>query len=393
MIFPLVAAATYDTLAVTVPFDPVHRYYAATFTDSQGNTSELGNCFRPDPEQETVILTLTPGNPAVASGLIATLLEASSRGNQVDVFVTSEDHAYSGNVFEDAAAVSPNGLTIVPQSISGAMWQMIPVVPVDSRYALCLSIGDLSEEEAEEAILVARGPTGGGVWRPFDTHLEMIGEETHACTNDLTFFGQYALGSGKPAVLAAPRLLSPLNGAVGQSQTPTMEWQAVPDIGNYEIQLALDPAFGQIAYETALSGVTWTLEDALPGAVDVYWRVRATTTENVGPWSSSFRFTTEGPPVTTEPNGETPASFALTAIYPNPILHRATVEFETPNESNVRIEMFDLLGRRVAMLVDETLSDGRHSVQMNVAHLASGIYLIRMQAGSFADTRRVTVVR
>ena len=57
------------------------------------------------------------------------------------------------------------------------------------------------------------------------------------------------------------------------------------------------------------------------------------------------------------------------------------------------IEVLDLTGRRVAVLVDEHMSGGAYEVRWNAADLASGTYLYRMQAGSFTQTLRATVVR
>ena len=65
-----------------------------------------------------------------------------------------------------------------------------------------------------------------------------------------------------------------------------------------------------------------------------------------------------------------------------------------PQAQKVRITATDLLGREVATLVaGETVSAGAHTVQFNAAGLASGTYLIRMDAGSFVATQRVTLLK
>jgi hypothetical protein len=64
-----------------------------------------------------------------------------------------------------------------------------------------------------------------------------------------------------------------------------------------------------------------------------------------------------------------------------------------PTQTEVTIEVYDLLGRRVAQLVDGPRSAGRHEVALSAGRWPSGTYFVRMQAGSASKTQRLTVVR
>lgn len=88
-----------------------------------------------------------------------------------------------------------------------------------------------------------------------------------------------------------------------------------------------------------------------------------------------------------------PLTFDLQPNYPNPFTEVTTIAFEIPRTEHVTIEVIDLTGRRVAVLVDEQLEAARHEITWNANGLASGIYLYRMQAGSFTKTLRTTLVR
>jgi hypothetical protein len=88
-----------------------------------------------------------------------------------------------------------------------------------------------------------------------------------------------------------------------------------------------------------------------------------------------------------------PDQFALHKSRPNPARDRATIGYAVPEASNVTMAVYDVLGRRVARLVDGRKDAGRHEVHLRVANLPSGTYFVRMQAGDFTQTRRVTVVR
>ncbi|MEM1041234.1 MAG: right-handed parallel beta-helix repeat-containing protein [Bacteroidota bacterium] len=88
-----------------------------------------------------------------------------------------------------------------------------------------------------------------------------------------------------------------------------------------------------------------------------------------------------------------PSEFALAAAYPNPFTRSATVGFALPEAASVRVSVYDVLGREVAVLVDAPLEAGRHAVQLEAGRLASGVYLVRMVAGGYAAVERVTLAR
>lgn len=88
-----------------------------------------------------------------------------------------------------------------------------------------------------------------------------------------------------------------------------------------------------------------------------------------------------------------PGAFALAKSVPNPVRQRATIAYAVPRASDVTIAVYDVLGRRIATLVDAHTQPGRHRAQLDARHLPSGTYFVRMRAGDFTQTRRLTVVR
>jgi hypothetical protein len=96
--------------------------------------------------------------------------------------------------------------------------------------------------------------------------------------------------------------------------------------------------------------------------------------------------------------GERPSRFELKGAYPNPFNPRTTIPFALPERADVRIEIFDLAGRRVAVLTDASYAQGRHEVFFDAESFPSGVYLIRARmvsegAGPQFFTRRVTLVK
>ncbi len=86
------------------------------------------------------------------------------------------------------------------------------------------------------------------------------------------------------------------------------------------------------------------------------------------------------------------SSFVLTA-YPNPARGASTLRLTLPSPQVATVAVYDLLGRRVAVLHDGPLAAGEHTLSFDAADLPSGVYLVRAAVGGEVTTRRITVVR
>jgi len=90
-----------------------------------------------------------------------------------------------------------------------------------------------------------------------------------------------------------------------------------------------------------------------------------------------------------------PAAFVLLNNYPNPFNPSTTIEFSLPQVSTVSIRVYDVLGREVAVLLNEYISAGAGSVRFDASqyHIASGVYFYRIQAGSFVQTKKMILMQ
>ncbi len=113
--------------------------------------------------------------------------------------------------------------------------------------------------------------------------------------------------------------------------------------------------------------------------------------------ASGSRFTIQintSTSVNNEPNDELPSAVELEQNYPNPFNPSTTIQYGVPESGKVTLEVFDVMGRKVATLVHgETKSAGRYAVQFNASQLASGMYIYRLQAGSQVFTRKLTLIK
>ncbi|MFN3345904.1 MAG: T9SS type A sorting domain-containing protein, partial [Chloroherpetonaceae bacterium] len=88
-----------------------------------------------------------------------------------------------------------------------------------------------------------------------------------------------------------------------------------------------------------------------------------------------------------------PNDYSLSQNYPNPFNPTTTIEFSLRQDGRTTLEVFNLLGQRVAVLVDGILKAGAYQYPFNATHLASGMYFYRLRSGEFMDTKKMMLVK
>lgn len=97
--------------------------------------------------------------------------------------------------------------------------------------------------------------------------------------------------------------------------------------------------------------------------------------------------------VAEDARGARPQRFELAQNYPNPFNPTTTIRFAIPQSEDVRLEVYDVLGRKVATLVSERLAAGSYMTQFNASALSSGVYFYRLRAGAFSESRKMMLVK
>jgi hypothetical protein len=88
-----------------------------------------------------------------------------------------------------------------------------------------------------------------------------------------------------------------------------------------------------------------------------------------------------------------PDNFLLSQNYPNPFNAQTAIEFSIPAAGDVRLETFDLLGRKIAVLIDEELESGFHSVIWDCSDLSTGVYFYRLTVGDKTAVKKMTLLK
>lgn len=106
-------------------------------------------------------------------------------------------------------------------------------------------------------------------------------------------------------------------------------------------------------------------------------------------------FNPSGYPVSVEENGLSgiPASFKLSQNYPNPFNPSTKIVYSVAEASNVRIVVYDVLGREVEILADGFKGAGNYELTFDAENLPSGLYLYTLEAGSTTITKKMTLLK
>ena len=191
--------------------------------------------------------------------------------------------------------------------------------------------------------------------------------------------------------LAAPVLTEPAIGTTIASENAQMTWLAVANVQSYRIQVATDSLFVDVVKDWVETDATSLPANDLEEGKKYFWRVGASNEKGATTWSTSFWFETQVAPEE-EITEEIQADYALGSIYPNPARERATLQFEIPENADVRITVYDVLGREVMTAVNENRSAGFFNEPIDLSNLAAGAYFVHLQANEFTATARLVRV-
>ncbi len=88
-----------------------------------------------------------------------------------------------------------------------------------------------------------------------------------------------------------------------------------------------------------------------------------------------------------------PAAYSLEQNYPNPFNPTTTIKYSLPEANFVTLAVYNSLGEKVSTLVNQVVEAGNHTLEFNAENLSSGIYFVRMEAGSFISTKKITLMK
>jgi len=120
-----------------------------------------------------------------------------------------------------------------------------------------------------------------------------------------------------------------------------------------------------------------------------YFRKEGSVAGGIGEWSGSGLLPREGD----AEEFDLPNDYALSGNYPNPFNARTVIDYQLPVSGQVKLEIYNVLGQKVTVLVDSKQQAGYRSVVWDASAVSSGIYFYKLTAGDFTKTRRMMLVK
>ena len=91
--------------------------------------------------------------------------------------------------------------------------------------------------------------------------------------------------------------------------------------------------------------------------------------------------------------GIVPDVFKLYNNFPNPFNPSTKIKFDIPSQTSAKLVVYDMLGREVAVLVNEELKAGRYEISFDAAKYSSGVYFYKLETAQFSDVRKMLLVK
>jgi uncharacterized delta-60 repeat protein len=202
----------------------------------------------------------------------------------------------------------------------------------------------------------------------------------------------YDYATIKYKLFTAPALFSPPNNSQGWGLTVLLIWYRVLGAVNYHVQVSTDSLFANIILNDS------TVTDSTKGVGGLqnntwyFWRVAAKAGLGTGPWSAVWKFRTGFVGIQPVTN-EIPKEFKLYDNYPNPFNPTTKIRFALPKSSFAKLVIYDILGREAETLVNEQLNAGIYEADWNAKNFSSGVYIYKLSAGEFVDTKKMVLTR
>ncbi len=146
-----------------------------------------------------------------------------------------------------------------------------------------------------------------------------------------------------------------------------------------------------IDYSEVAPGISQFIDSSISLQTSYYYRLKVIMKDSTVLESYPIMINTTSTSV--EQSNQTPMRFELYNNYPNPFNPATTISYSISKASFVTLKIYDLLGREIATLVNGEKPAGYYKIEFNAGKLASGVYLYRMEANNFSETKKFILMK
>jgi len=364
-------AQTAQTRTVTAAASIARQdFVVATVTDAAGQTSEI--------------------NPVIQTIDIAGSAPADYRFDypEVEITATGPDNATASLTLRNDLRDPKNGPPAGTDLAIAGSWTLTTSGSVGLE-EICLPLDNLINDPAqvnESALVVYSRASASDTWIARTTGLQTIAGAEYVCGSGP--IGDEYIVAADPSDL--PVELTRFD-AVQTERGVRLNWATASETNNagFAVERAASGgSFVEIGFVdgagTASSAQRYDFVDTdLPGGIEsLTYRLRQVDTDGTAMTGSS---------VTVDLSA--PDRVALFGAAPHPVRRSATIRYTLPQAADVRLTVYDALGRQVAVLASEQQSAGRKTARFDASGFPSGMYFIRLSAAGVTKTRQIAIVR
>lgn len=264
---------------------------------------------------------------------------------------------------------------------NGDSWSVVDSTGVTRSFA-CNSHGEIFAAISGTGVL--KSSDDGVMWTSANGDLYSFSTRAITiCPDDYIYLGDY-------------------NGVFYSTNNGVNWWQSYYDIYHIAINSLAYNSLGHVIAASDNDGVFMTVDHGLHfnqinnGLDCLRTRSLAVDKSNylyVGTVDSGLYRSVKSTDVKYDHNSEFPLYFSLSHNYPNPFNPSTEITYSIPKATDVTLKIYDLLGREVALLVNERKPAGEYTLNWNAAGLPGGVYFYRIVAGEFIETKKMVAIR
>ena len=189
-----------------------------------------------------------------------------------------------------------------------------------------------------------------------------------------------------------PNLISPPNNSFNQLTSIRFIWNKSIGAMTYRLQVAQDSLFTNLVVNDSTLTDSTILVTNMTTNRYYWWRVSAKNAMGTSPYSVVWKFGTFLVGLY-QLSAEIPKEYKLYSNYPNPFNPVTKIRFDIPNTGKVIFSDYDILGKEIYTLNENSLSPGTYEYQFDGSNYPSGIYFYRLSCGSFSETRKMVLIK
>lgn len=317
---------------------------------------------------------------------------AITTGGTLTAFFTATDPGTAGLPLDDG------GTSIINAGKEG-YWTINAADGLTGGiYSLDLTADGFSGVSDVTTLRIIKRATGGGNWMLDGLHSAGTGTTTTPIVHRTGMSGFSEFGVGGASDNPLPVELSSFSAVVSESGV-NLKWRTETEVSNYGFEVQKSEVRSQESEWNTIGFVHghgnsnspkdyFFIDQSVAGGKYSY-RLKQIDTDGKFEYSKVI-----------EVDLGSPANFELSQNYPNPFNPATTIKFSIPASPNpseggalVNLSVYNLLGEEVAVLVNKFLETGVHTINFNAESLPSGIYIYKIEANGYVQSRKMTLIK